>query len=106
NSANPTGGSVNGGTAEASAGQTGGSVNTGSEQTGTTESGSAGTGATNTGSGSVETGPGSSENTSNPIVDTDVNVNPDSGTVEGGATVDTSGQLADRQIIDTSVNAE
>ena len=50
---------------------------------------------------------GGSESTqeSNPIVGTDVNVNPESGTVEGGVTVDTSGELEERQIIDADVAA-
>ena len=50
---------------------------------------------------------GGSESTqeSNPIVGADVNVNPESGTVEGGVTVDTSGELEERQIIDADVAA-
>ena len=53
----------------------------------------------------TESPPAESTQESNPIVDADVNVNPESGTVEGGATVDTSGELEERQIIDADVAA-
>jgi|GEM_PF-3604296 len=56
------------------------------------------------GGGSDTTAPiGSS---SNPIVDADVNVNPDSGTVEVGVTVDTTGELEEKQILDADLAAE
>ncbi len=59
---------------------------------------------------SMESGGGSDTtapigNSSNPIVDADVNVNPDSGTVEAGVTVDTSGELEEKQILDADVAA-
>lgn len=66
-----------------------------------------------TGSASETTEPGSttggtqesSEPSSNPIVDADVNVNPESGTVEADATVDTSGELEEKQIVDADLTA-
>ena len=55
--------------------------------------------------GPAESPPTESTQESNPIVGADVNVNPESGTVEGGVTVDTSGELEERQIIDADVTA-
>ena len=55
--------------------------------------------------GPTESPPTESTQESNPIVGADVNVNPESGTVEGGVTVDTSGELEERQIIDADVAA-
>ena len=53
--------------------------------------------------GPTESPPAESTQDSNPIVGADVNVNPESGTVESDVTVDTSGELEERQIIDADV---
>ncbi len=42
----------------------------------------------------------------NPIIDVDADVNPESGTVETGAAVDTSGELEERQILDADLTGE
>ncbi|MBI3616874.1 MAG: hypothetical protein HY210_01450 [Candidatus Omnitrophica bacterium] len=71
-----------------------------------TETGQTGTGETSAESGGTESGTGPTEGASNPIVDTEVNVNPGSGTVEADATVDTSGELEDKQIFDADLGAQ
>jgi len=68
--------------------------------------GGTGTGETSTESKGIEPGAGPTEGSSNPIIDADVNVNPDSGTVEADVTVDTSGELEDKQIFDADLGAE
>ena len=55
--------------------------------------------------GPAESPPAESEQESNPIVGADVDVNPESGAVEGDVTVDTSGELEERQILDADVAA-
>ncbi len=67
-----------------------------------------GGGAGETGTGETSTGGGGTGPTedSNPIVETDVNVNPESGTVEADVTVDTTGELEDRQIFDADLGAQ
>lgn len=47
--------------------------------------------------------PDSTQESSQPIVDADTNVNPESGAIEADATVDTSGEIEERQIIDADV---
>ncbi len=42
----------------------------------------------------------------NPIVETDIHINPDAGTVEADATVDTTGELEDKQIFDADLDAQ
>ena len=55
----------------------------------------------------AESGGGSTDSTeeSNPIVDTQVEIDLESGTVEADATLDTSGELEEREIIDADVAA-
>ena len=65
-----------------------------------------GTGETSTESGGTEPGAGPTEGSSNPIIDADVNVNPGSGTIEADATVDTTGELEDKQILDADLQAQ
>ncbi len=68
--------------------------------------GGTGTGKTSTESGGTGPGAGPTEGSSNPIVGGDVNVNPGSGRVEADATVDTSGELEDKQIFDADLGAQ
>ena len=51
----------------------------------------------------AETTTESSSTSDNPIVDTDVSADLESGTVEADATVDTSGELEEKQIVDADV---
>ena len=70
-----------------------------------TQEATSGTSETSTGSGGAESGAGHAGSSNNPIVETDVNVNPESGTVGADATVDTSGELEDKQILDADLTA-
>ncbi len=71
---------------------------------GTSPTGQTGTGEINTGSSNSGTSPEESSGTSNnPIVGVEVGVDQNSGTVNAGVQVDTSGQLEDRQILDAGV---
>lgn len=68
---------------------------------------SAGTGEISTGIGGPGTSAEESSGTStNPIIDVDADVNPESGTVETGAAIDTSGELEERQILDADLTGE
>ena len=53
----------------------------------------------------AETTTESSSTSDNPIVDADVSADLESGTVEADATVDTSGELEEKQIIDADIGA-
>ena len=54
----------------------------------------------------AETTTESSSTSDNPIVDTDVSADLESGTVEADATVDTSGELEEKQIVDADLAIE
>jgi hypothetical protein len=66
-------------------------------------SGNINTGAQAGQNGGEQTTQEPSGTSNNPIVAVDANVNPDSGTVNTGVHVDTSGELEDRQILDADV---
>ena len=62
-----------------------------------------------TGAGTDSSGTPSEESSgdsSNPIVGVDANVSPESGTVEADTTIDTSGELEERQIFDADLTGE
>ena len=56
--------------------------------------------------GSGDSGTGTSETSGNPIVDVDAGVDLESGTVEADATVDTTGELEDKEIFEADLEAE
>ena len=65
------------------------------------------TGEMSTGTESPETSAEeSSSDSSNPIIGVDAEVSPESGTVEADTTIDTSGELEERQILDADLTGE
>ena len=73
----------------------------------TAPTGEIGTGEINTGTGSSGTSTQESSSTSsNPIVGVDAGVDQNSGTANAGVTVDTSGQLEEREILDADATGE